>query len=133
MAHRNRLKLWPPPDAAPVIEYAPAVEGGEGEVEGDDGALGNEERREEALPVPKPEAQDVVVNATQNEERREARVAEQPRDSTHDRHENAAGDAGAARDAGEVRRAEISQGSVLVDDVRGVEAKHALALDGKIT
>ena len=123
VAHRNSLKLWPPPDSAPVIEYAPAVEGGEGEVGGGDGALLNEEPREEALPVPKPEAQEVVGNATHNE-RREARVAEQPRDSTHDRDENAVGDAGAARDAGEVRGAGVGQGSVLVGDGRGAEAKH---------
>ena len=37
------------------------------------------------LPVSKPEAQEGLGDATQNEERREARVAEQPRDSTPDR------------------------------------------------
>ena len=78
-----------------------------------------------ALPVPKSEAQEVVGNATQNEERREARVAEQSRDSTHDRDENTVGGAGAARDAGEVRGAGVGQGSVVVDDGRGLEARHA--------
>ena len=116
--------LWPPSDTAPVIEYAPIVEGGEGEVAGGDAALLNEEHSEQALPVPKPEAQEGVGDATQNEERREARVAEQPSDGTHDRDENAVGDAGAARDAGEVRGAGVGQGSVLVGDGRGVEAKH---------
>ena len=38
--------------------------------------------------------------------------------------ETAVGDAGAARDAGEVRGAGVGQGSVLVGDVRGGEAKH---------
>ena len=41
VAHRNRLKLWPPADTAPFIEYAPVVERGEGEVGGGDGALVN--------------------------------------------------------------------------------------------
>ena len=67
VADRNPLKLWRRPDSAPGIEYASAVDVGEGEVAGVNGAFGDEEHGEDTLPVPKPEAQEVIGDAPLNE------------------------------------------------------------------
>ena len=145
VAHRNRLKLWPPPDTAPVIEYAPAVEGGEGEVGGGDWAFADAQHGEETLPVPKPEAQDVVAEAPLNEAPlgddarlrvrdahvRETRIAEQPRDYPHARDGNAVGNAGAARDAREARGLGVGQESGVVDDAERVQEARAAPRVGR--
>ena len=137
--------MWPPSETAPVIEYAPAVEGGEGEVGGGNGDFADADHGEKTLAVQKPEAQDVVAEAPLNEPPRcddarlrvrdahvrEARVAQRTNEDAHDRDGNALGDGGAARDEREALGAGLGQGAGVVGDALGVEATRAATRLGR--